>query len=42
MKTEKNQTWVFNQEIDLETCGEGIARKILAYNENLMCVENLV
>ena len=40
MKTEKNQTWVFNQEIDLEICGEGIARKILAYNENLMCVEN--
>lgn len=24
MKTEKNQTWVYNQDIDLEVCGEGI------------------
>lgn len=40
MKTEKNQTWVHNQDVDLEVCGEGIARKILAYSDNLMCVEN--
>lgn len=40
MKTEKNQVWVYNQEIDLQPCGEGIARKILAYSDNLMCVEN--
>lgn len=40
MKTNKNQTWVYNQDIDLEACGEGIARKILAYSEDLMCVEN--
>ena len=40
MKTTKKQTWVYNQDIDLEACGEGIARKILAYSEDLMCVEN--
>ncbi|MBR4026720.1 MAG: cupin domain-containing protein [Lachnospiraceae bacterium] len=40
MKTEKNQVWVYNKEIDLQPCGEGIARKILAYSEDLMCVEN--
>ena len=40
MKTEKNQTWVYNNDIDLEVCGEGIARKILAYSNDLMCVEN--
>lgn len=40
MKTNKNQTWVYNKDIDLEVCGEGIARKILAYSDNLMCVEN--
>jgi quercetin dioxygenase-like cupin family protein len=40
MKTVKNQTWIYNKDIDLEACGEGIARKILAYSEELMCVEN--
>lgn len=40
MRTEKNQVWVYNNDIDLDVCGEGIARKILAYGENLMCVEN--
>ena len=40
MKSIKNQTWIYNNDIDLETCGEGIARKILAYSEDLMCVEN--
>lgn len=40
MKTEKNQMWIYNKDVDLETCGEGIARKILAYSDNLMCVEN--
>lgn len=40
MKSTKNQTWVYNNDIDLESCGEGIARKILAYSEDLMCVEN--
>ena len=40
MKSIKNQTWIYNHDIDLEACGDGIARKILAYSEDLMCVEN--
>lgn len=40
MKTEKNQIWNMNSGIELENCGEGIARKILAYADELMCVEN--
>ena len=40
MKTEKNQIWNYNQEIDLEKCGEGVERKILAYTDELMCVKN--
>ena len=39
-KTEKNLRWVFNHEIDREACAEGVARKILAYTDELMCVEN--
>lgn len=40
MKTEKSQVWTFNEEIDLEKCGQGVQRKILSYTEELMCVEN--
>ena len=40
MKTEKNQVWNFNGDIDLEPCGEGVRRKILSYTDELMCVEN--
>lgn len=40
MKTEKDQRWVPNGSIDLEPCGPGVARKILAYTDGLMCVEN--
>lgn len=40
MKTEKNQVWNFNGDIDLEPCGEGVKRKILSYTDELMCVEN--
>ena len=40
MKTEKNQVWVANDPIELQKCGEGVARKILAYTDELMCVEN--
>ena len=39
MKTVKNQVWVYNSDIDKEVCGEGIARKILAYSDNLMCAD---
>lgn len=40
MKTEKSQVWTFNEEIDLEKCGQGVQRKILSYTDELMCVEN--
>ena len=40
MKTKKNQIWNFNSEIESEVCGEGVKRKILAYADELMCVEN--
>ncbi|MDC7238682.1 MAG: cupin domain-containing protein [Sphaerochaetaceae bacterium] len=40
MKTNKNQIWVKNDNIDKETACEGVDRKILAYSEDLMCVEN--
>lgn len=40
MKSRKNQIWNYNREIELEKCGEGVERKILAYTDELMCVEN--
>ena len=40
MKTEKNQVWVPNESIDLQKCGERVQRKVLAYTDELMCVEN--
>ena len=40
MKTVKNQKWVKNSDISLEPAGEGVARKILAYTDEMMCVEN--
>ena len=40
MKTEKNRIWNYNTEIDSENCGEGVARKILSYTDELMIVEN--
>ena len=39
-KTEKNQVWNFNAKIDPENCAEGVNRKILAYGDEIMCVEN--
>ena len=40
MRTEKNQVWNFNENIDAEKCAEGVERKILSYTHELMCVEN--
>ena len=40
MKTEKNRIWNFNGEIELEAVSEGVNRKILAYTDELMVVEN--
>ncbi len=39
-KTEKDQMWVFNKDIDGEQAAEGVVRKILAYCDSMMCVEN--
>ena len=35
-----NQNWKFNNEINAVPCAPGIERKILAYTNELMCVEN--
>ena len=40
MKTTKNNIWNFNTEIDAEPCAEGVERKIMAYADEMMCVEN--
>ena len=40
MKNTKDNRWVKNEEIDLQVCGDGVARKILAYTDEMMCVEN--
>ncbi len=32
--------WVFHNEIEPEDLGNGIVRRVLAYNQNLKCVEN--
>lgn len=39
-RPEKNQRWVFNQEIKGEIAGDGVVRKVLAYCDGMMCVEN--
>ena len=36
----KNDNWVFNNDIDLEETSKGVKRKILAYTDELMIVEN--
>ena len=37
---EKEQKWVCNEEISLQEAAPGVRRKILAYCDELMCVEN--
>ncbi len=38
--TEKNQRWVFHGEVPQQNMGGGLMRRILAYGDALMCVEN--
>ena len=38
--TQKNQRWVFHEEITAEHAAHGVDRKVLAYCEEMMCVEN--
>ena len=40
MKTTKNQIWNYNEAIEAEACAPGVERKILAYADEMMCVEN--
>ena len=40
MQDRKNQVWNYNSDIELENCAPGVSRKILAYTDELMCVEN--
>ena len=40
MKSIKNEVWNFNSEIEMEVCNSKVKRKILAYSDELMCVEN--
>lgn len=38
--TKKDQRWVFHREVSQADMGSGLHRRILAYGEDLMCVEN--
>ena len=38
--TKKDQTWVFHDDVPRMEMGDGLRRKILAYGDDLMCVEN--
>ena len=37
---EKNQRWAYHDQSLPESGGEGVTRRILAYTDGLMCVEN--
>ena len=37
---EKNANWAFNADVDSKQTSEGLNRKILAYCDAAMCVEN--
>jgi len=39
-KNHKDERWVFNKEIAGESTSPGVVRKVLAYCDALMCVEN--
>lgn len=38
--TEKGQRWVFHDEAEAQSGGEGVVRRVLAYSGSVMCVEN--
>lgn len=39
-KPEKGQKWVFHKDIEGESVSDGVVRKVLAYCDEIMCVEN--
>ncbi|MDR0386844.1 MAG: cupin domain-containing protein [Treponema sp.] len=40
MANHKNQKWVFYDTVEAEKADAGVMRKVLAYCDELMCVEN--
>lgn len=38
--TEKGQRWVPHSEASAQSAGPGVTRRVLAYTDGLMCVEN--
>jgi len=38
--TKKDERWVFHEEAEAQSGGEGVTRRVLAYCDGLMCVEN--
>ncbi len=41
MKSVKGANWCFGKDIDAEATAPGVERKVLAYCDELMCVENV-
>lgn len=39
-KTEKNAQWVTHESAEAQQAGTGVIRRVLAYCEEMMCVEN--
>lgn len=37
---DKDQRWVFHEDIQGQDAGEGVVRRVLAYCDQMMCVEN--
>ncbi|MDE7262108.1 MAG: cupin domain-containing protein, partial [Oscillospiraceae bacterium] len=40
MFTKQDQRWVFHRDALPQEAGPGVVRRVLAYNSQLMCVEN--
>lgn len=40
VKDWKDRNWVYNEEIKAENAAPGVDRKVLAFSDELMCVEN--
>lgn len=37
---QKDQRWAYHEDSDAQSGGEGVTRRVLAYTDGLMCVEN--
>lgn len=40
-KSIKNAQWTFHDEIESESAGKGVVRRVMSYCDELMCVENI-